>query len=33
MKLECVPKFFYLGDTFGAGRGVKEAARARVRCA
>ena len=33
MKLECVPKFCYLGDTLGAGGGVDEAARARVRCA
>ena len=33
MKLECVPKFCYLGDTLGAGGGVEEAARARVRCA
>ena len=33
MKLECVPKFCYLGDTLGVGRGVEEAARARVRCA
>ena len=32
MKLEYVPRFCYLGDTFGAG-GVEEAARARVRCA
>ena len=32
VKLECVPKFCYLGDTLGAG-GVEEAARARVRCA
>ena len=31
VKLECVPKFCYLGDTLGAG--VDEAARARVRCA
>ena len=30
VKLECVPKFCYLGDTGG---GVEEAARARVRCA
>ena len=29
MKLECVPKFCYLGDTHGAGGGVEEAARAR----
>ena len=36
MKLECVPKFCYLGDTLGAGGGVvrvEQAARARVRCA
>ena len=33
MKLECVSKFCYLGDTLGAGGGVEEAARARVRCA
>ena len=33
MKLECVPKFCYLGDTLGAGGGVEEAARAKVRCA
>ena len=33
VKLECVPKFCYLGDKLGAGGGVKEAARARVRCA
>ena len=33
MKLECVPKFCYLGDTLGAGGGAEEAARARVRCA
>ena len=32
VKLECVPKFCYLGDTLGA-VGVEEAARARVRCA
>ena len=31
LKLECVPKFCYLGDTLGAW-GVGEAARARVRC-
>ena len=30
VKLECVPKFCFLGDTLGAG--VDEAARARVRC-
>ena len=30
VKLECVPKFCYLGDTLGAGGGVDEAARARV---
>ena len=28
-----MPKFCYLGDTLGFGRGVVEAARARVRCA
>ena len=33
MKLECVSKFCYLGDTLGAEGGVEEAARARVRCA
>ena len=33
MKLECVPKFCYLGDTLGAGGGMDEAARAKVRCA
>ena len=33
VELECVPKFCYLGDTLGAGGGVEEAARARVRCA
>ena len=33
VKLECVPKFCHLGDTLGAGGGVEEAARARVRCA
>ena len=33
VKLECVPKFCYLGDTLGAGGGVEEAARARVKCA
>ena len=33
VKLECVPKFCYLGDTLGARKGVEEAARARVRCA
>ena len=33
VKLECVPKFCYLSDTLGAGGGVEEAARARVRCA
>ena len=33
VKLECVPKFCYLGDTLGAGGDVEEAARARVRCA
>ena len=35
VKLECVPKFCYLGDTLGAGGGVEEAAsaRAQMRCA
>jgi hypothetical protein len=33
VRFECVPKFCYLGDTLGAGGGVEEAARARVRCA
>ena len=33
VKLECVPKFCFFGDTLGAKGGVKEAARARVRCA
>ena len=33
MKLECVTKFCYLGDTLGVGGGMEEAARARVRCA
>ena len=33
MKLECVPKFCYLDDTFGAGVGVEKVVRARVRCA
>ena len=33
VKLECVPKFCYLGETLGAGGGMEEAARARVRCA
>ena len=32
VKLECVPKFCYLGDTLGAGAGTDETARARVRC-
>ena len=32
-KLECVPKFCYLGDTLDAGGGAYKAARARVRCA
>ena len=32
VKLECVPKFCYLGNTLGVG-GVEEAARARGRCA
>ena len=33
MKLECVPKFCYLGDTLEARGGVEEAVRARVRSA
>ena len=33
MKLECVPKLCYLGDTLGAGGGADKAARAMVRCA
>ena len=33
MKLECVPKFCYTGNTLGAGGGADEAARARLRCA
>ena len=33
LKVECVPKFCYLGDALGSGGGVVEAARARVRCA
>ena len=33
VKVECVSKFCYLGDTLGSGGGVGEAARARVRCA
>ena len=32
VKVECVSKFCYLGDTLGSGGGVVEAARARVRC-
>ena len=32
VKLECVPKFCYLGDTLGAGGGTEETARARVQC-
>ena len=32
VKLECVPKFCYMGYTLGAGGGAEEAARARVRC-
>jgi hypothetical protein len=32
-KLECVDRFCYLGDMIGAGGGVEEASRARVRCA
>ena len=31
--MECVKKFFYLGDMIGSGGGSEEAARARVRCA
>ena len=33
VKLRCVSRFCYLGDTLGANGGVEEAARARVRCA
>ena len=33
VKLECVPKFCYLGVTLGAGGCWEEVARARVRCA
>ena len=33
VKLECVPKFCYMGDTLGAGGGVEEAAKARERFA
>ena len=33
VKLECVPKFCYLGDKLGVGGDVEEAARARVGCA
>jgi hypothetical protein len=33
VKLECVDKFCYLGDMLGAGGGVEEASRARVRSA
>ena len=33
VKVECMSKFCYLGDTLGSGGGVVEAARARVRCA
>ena len=33
VKLECVTKFCYLGETLGAGGGAEEAARARERCA
>ena len=33
VKVECVSKFCYLGDTQGYGGGVVEVARARVRCA
>ena len=32
VKLECATKFCYLGDTFGAGGGAEEAARAREMC-
>ena len=32
-KIECVEKFCYLGDMLGAGGGVEEASRNRVRCA
>ena len=32
VKLECVPKFCYLGYTLRVGGEVEEAARARVRC-
>ena len=32
VKLECVPKFCYLGYTLGTGGGAEKAARARVRC-
>ena len=33
VKLECVPKFYHLGDTLGAGGGVVEGTRTRGRCA
>ena len=33
VKLECVPKFCYLGNMLGVREKVEEAARARVRCA
>ena len=33
VKVDCVPKFSYLGDTLGSMGGVEEATRARVRCA
>ena len=33
LKLECVSKFCYSGNTLRAGEGVEEAARARVRFA
>ena len=33
VKLECVSRFCCLGDMLSIGRGVEEAARARVRCA
>ena len=32
-KIECVSKFFYLGDTIGSAGGAEEASRARVRSA
>ena len=33
VKLECLPKFCYLSDTFSAGGGADGAASARMRCA